>query len=90
MRYILFFVLALFILIFSGCNQVEDSSWKYHKGYHIGDIIQFGENSRYELDQHGNIYVNDSLAGMITKVGNNRTSIRSQAGEKGIYVFYGK
>ncbi|MBK9579465.1 MAG: hypothetical protein IPK50_16380 [Fibrobacterota bacterium] len=55
--------LLLTSLLVLGCKEIEDSSWKYHSGVHIGDWLDF-RGGRLRLG-HDTIYRGDSAIALV-------------------------
>lgn len=89
-------ILIISLLSFSCCksslkkSQIVDSKWKYDKGYHIGDIVQF-ETKTYILTQNMEVYKNGVKVAKIIKANKQEMILQSSDIDKstGRYVFFG-
>ena len=52
-------------------EQVEPYVWKYAEGFHIRDVLYFGQNSNYTVDSIGHICNKGNIVGNIFSVNGN-------------------
>jgi hypothetical protein len=60
--------------------------WKYVQGYHVGDIIDFGNTNYFRIDSSNYISKGGKNVAKVTKFSKKELYIVSFSGETGVYI----
>jgi len=67
-------------------EKVTSNTWKYYKGYHIGDVLEFNTNY-FTIDDSCKIYKDGTYSAKVGKVNGKKLEIKSVDNKIGYYTF---
>lgn len=85
---ILINILCLSSLLFLSCYRVNNHTWKYLKGYYVGDVI-FIDGKIYTVKNENELYKNGKYVAKINTIWIRerlRLTIESPSGQLGYYI----